>query len=65
VFAKAVACINVDILYDKMDHNNRKIFCPSLFTDIPGQTDSRLLVRFSNLGLSGSTVLRWASRVEK
>jgi len=56
VFAKAVADINVDLLYYKIEHNNRKIFYPSLFADIPRQADSWPLARFSAPGLSGSIV---------
>jgi hypothetical protein len=40
VFAKTTAYINVDVLYYMMDHNNRKIFYPSLFAEIPRQADS-------------------------
>jgi len=46
VFAKTTAHINVDVLYYKMDHNNRKIFYPHLFADIPRQTDRWHLARF-------------------
>jgi hypothetical protein len=55
VFAKAVADINVDVLYYKIDQNNRKIFWLYLPADIPRQTD-----RLQSYGfmLKGSRVLR-------
>jgi hypothetical protein len=48
VFAKAVATENIDILYYKIDHNNRKIFYPFL-----SEVLKPLIARFSFQGFNG------------
>ena len=58
VFAKAVADINVDVLYYKMDQNNRKIFWPTCLLISPGKpADCNHMVLGSGAqGFCGETV---------